>query len=265
MEKTNIYKFYRLGQLLNEFKTDEEPTNIELYNRITNFLDFVSELNLQVTNSAIKLGDIKKYHKILDNDSKGNAKNKVASDTVKKVNSEIKKLLTTFEAEILNKNSFILKDKKSKMEHLIDDQTKLFKKPDVLLIAPFDVQYNVIESAKCLAFDRYSASAFHMLLATEEYVRFFNDKFLEPSIEDEETITFYNLINETEEILSDLKYNSELISFLHIIRKFYRNQSQHSNRKFTESEAEELFMICIKIINEMHTIIEKKIPDNGYR
>lgn len=265
MEKTSIYKFYRLGQLLNQFTTDEEPTNVELYNRITNFLDFVSELNLQVTNSAISLGDIKKYHKKLDEESKGKAKSKASKETVKKVHSEIKKLLTTFEAEILNKNSFILKDKKFKLEHLIDDQTKLFKNTDVLLISPFDVQYNVIESANCLAFDRYSASAFHMLLATEEYVRFFNDKFLEPTNDDDEPITFFNLINETEEILADLKYNSELVSFLHIIRKYYRNQSQHSNRKFTETEASDLFTICIKVMNELYTIIEKTLPNNGYK
>jgi hypothetical protein len=74
MEKTSIYKFYRLGQLLNEFKSDEQPTNIELYNRIANFFDFVEELNLQVTSSAISLGDIKKHQKRLDKDSQENPK-----------------------------------------------------------------------------------------------------------------------------------------------------------------------------------------------
>ena len=104
-----------------------------------------------------------------------------------------------------------------------------------------------------------------MLLATEEYVRFFNDKSLEPTNDDEEPITFFNLINETEEILAELKYNSELVSFLHIIRKYYRNQSQHSNRKFTETEASDLFTICIKVMNELYTIIKKTLPNNGYK
>lgn len=258
MEKTSIYKFYRLGQLLNEFAMDEQPTNIELYNRITNFLDFVSELNLQVTHSAITLGDLKKYHKKLDSEIKVKARDKVTEDVTKRVNGEIRKLLTTFEAEILNKNSFVVKEKKYKLEYLIDNQTKLFSDANVILEAPFDVQFNVIESANCLAFERYTASAFHILLATEGYVKFFNDKFHKSESEDENNLTFYNLIKEAEDILTDLKYESELVSFLHIIRKYYRNQSQHSNRKFTENEASDLFAICVKVMNELYIIIDKK-------
>jgi len=112
MEKTSIYKFYKLGKLLNEFKLDDNPSNVDLYNRMTNFFDFVNELNLQVTLSAIKLGDIKKHYKKLDIETKKNPKENTTVDLVKKVNSSINKLLTTFEAEILNKNSFILSDKK---------------------------------------------------------------------------------------------------------------------------------------------------------
>lgn len=260
MEKTSIYKFYRLGQLLNEFAKDEQPTNIELYNRITNFLDFVTELNLQVTNSAITLGDLKKYHKKLDSEIKLKAKEKVTEEITKKVNGEIRKLLTTFEAEILNKNAFVVKEKKINLEFLIDDQIKLFNDENVLLEAPFDVQFNLIESANCLAFERHTASAFHILLATEGYVKFFNDNFFESENEDDDNLTFYNLINKTEIILANLKYDNELVSFLHIIRKYYRNQSQHSNRKFTENEATDLFSLCLKVMNELYNIIDKNGP-----
>jgi hypothetical protein len=261
MEKTSIYKFYRLGQLLNELAKQEQPTYIELYNRITNFLDFVGELNLQVTNSAITLGDLKNCLKRLDIEIKKNAKEKVNEELSLKVSNEIKKLLITFEAEIFNKNAFVIKENKYKLEYLIDNQTKLFNNSNVLLDSPFDVQYNVVESANCLAFARYSASAFHILLATEGYVNHFNEFFLNKENEDEQNLTFYNLIKETEKILNDINYDSELISFLHIIRKYYRNQSQHSNRKFTENEAIDLFTICIKVMNELFSIIEDKFSE----
>ncbi|MDY3522014.1 hypothetical protein PG614_10305, partial [Riemerella anatipestifer] len=257
MEKTSIYKFYRLGQLLNEFATDEQPTNIELYNRITNFLDFVDELNLKVTKSAITLGDLNKYHKKLASEIKIKPRDMVNLDLANKVSNEIKKLLTTFEAEIIHKNSFVINEKKYKLEYLIDNQAKLFNDTGVLLEAPFEVQFHVIESANCIAFDRYTASAFHILLATEGYVKFFNDNFYESDSDDEDTYTFYDLIKETQEILKEFKYDSELISFLHIIRKYYRNQSQHSNRKFTETEATDLFTICIKVMNELFAIVHK--------
>jgi len=142
---------------------------------------------------------------------------------------------------------------------LLDNQTLLFDNENVLLIAPFDVQFNILESTHCYAFGRNTASAFHMLLATEEYVRFFNDLFLEPEDEDENS-TFFDLINETEGLLDSFKHKSELISFLHIIRKYYRNESQHANRKLTESEASELMNMCIKVMNEMYKIIIKKNP-----
>lgn len=260
MEKTSIYKFYRLGKLISEFDSETEPSNFELYNKITNFFDFVNELNLQVTNTAITLGDIKKIYKSLDIESKKYPSNKVSFELVKKINFEIKKVLITFEAEILNKNSFILKDKKFKIEYLIDDQTQLFKSKDVLLNAHFDIQFNVIESAKCLAFDRNTASAFHILLATEEYVKFFNDNFFDEVESDMNSeISFYDSIKDTEQILADLKHDSELISLLHIIRKYYRNQSQHSNRKYSEIEATDLFNLCIKVMNELYKILEKNI------
>lgn len=262
MEKTSIYKFYRLGQLLNEFKSDNNPINIELYNRITNFFDFVEELNLQITNSAIILGNINKFYKELNKAVDTKPKEIVKNDLLKKINSAIKSLLTTFEAEIFNKNSFILSDKKFPLKFLIEDQTKLFSSEKVILNAPFDVQFNIVESAQCLAFDRFTASAFHLLLATEEYVRYFNRLFYEEDNDDDENLTFFNLIKQTEGILKEINHDSELTSFLHIIRKYYRNQSQHSNRKFTETEVTELFNICLKVMNEMYKIIEKTLPNN---
>lgn len=265
MEKSSIYKFYKLGHLLSEFKAGASPKNFELHNRITNFLDSVDELNLKITVSAIKLGGLKNLQKELEGKHKDNPKDVAQEDLVRKVNREIDKLLLTFEAEILYKNTFISSDKKFSVEQLIDDPTKLFAKEKVLLDSTFEVKYNIMEGAKCLAFDRNTAAAFHMLLATEQYVQFFNNHFFEDEENfEEEIFTFFEKIKETEVILRDLKHSSELVGLLHILRKYYRNQSQHADRKFTESEATDLFTICIKVINELHLLLEKNelIKDN---
>lgn len=261
MEQTSIYKFYILAQLLNKFKSDEVPTHIELFNRLTNFFDFVDELNLKVTKSAITLSSLKKYYKILDEESKIHSKSLVDNTTLKKINLQIEKIITTFEAEIFNKNTYVVSEKKIPLTHLLEDITLLFENSDVILKAPFDVQFHVVESSYCLAFNRFTASAFHILLATEEYVRFFVKMFSVDSNSEEQVSTFYGLINTIEEILDELNYQNELVGFLHILRMHYRNQSLHYNRKFTETEATELFNICIKVMNEMYKIICLESPD----
>jgi hypothetical protein len=122
------------------------------------------------------------------------------------------------------------------------------------LDAPFDVKYHINEASQCLAFDRYTGCCLHMLLAVEEYIRFLNQKF---NTTIDENSTFFTLIKNLEEVLAWKNSSKELIALLHIIRKNYRNETQHSNKKFVESEAVDLFNLCIKVINQMHKLLKE--------
>ena len=149
--------------------------------------------------------------------------------------------------------------KKYSNEILINSIYTLFERQDDFQsVVPELIKFHIEECGLCIAFDRSTAAAFHILRATEEFIKFAKYEYNDLEYNSEDKTSFYDLIKDIEKIFLDnqLKKRDELINTLHMIRKNFRNESQHSDRIFTVNESLDLLNLCVSAINIMFSYLE---------
>lgn len=108
------------------------------------------------------------------------------------------------------------------------------------------------EAGKCLAFERYTASAFHILRATEEELRRY---YLHKVKRNRVQLLWNNIIN-------DLKNRKGvpqgLLAVLDSIREDFRNPTAHPEKYYDSDEAQNLFTHCIDVVNRLYRELNKK-------
>lgn len=109
-------------------------------------------------------------------------------------------------------------------------------------------QYDLKEAGKCLALNRNTASAFHTLRATEECLK----QFCFCSIKQKrlKKPMWASMI----EALRKKETNQPspvILDTFDMIRRHYRNPTQHPEKIYDE-EAQDLFNLCITVINQVH-------------
>lgn len=258
MERVSIYKFYEFGRLISktEFLSDE-TSNLDYYNHITYIVDVINELDLPFSKKTVisKLKDTHNFFFKISGKRPNEKVNKLRFQKSKKAIKEVEQIL---KLELPEKFSYVPSDLKLNIDKLTNRMDKLFDE-GVLVREnlPFPIVFNVFQFGQCYAFGVFTAASIHILKATEEYNRFFNQKLLEnkSQIENDEKKSWNEIINETKELIPNNTKNKELIQFLHTIKNNYRNEIMHLNRMFLENEAYELFNMCTKVINQMNRII----------
>lgn len=255
MEQVSIYKFYKFGELMKELMNiNPEIKSLELYNKLANYYDHLDELKLETTKSASRLARVDLAYKSLKKitESKENCDSIVNKTLFEEILKGLNSIKITLEAEIFNKYAYVLTQKRYSNELLINDIFSLFEKTeDFQSVVPDIIKFHIVECGLCIAFDRSTAAAFHIFRATEEFIRFAKCEFLELEYETETKTNFFDLIKGIEQVFidNDLKKREELINILHMIRKNYRNESQHSDRIFTLNESLDLLNLCVSAIN----------------
>jgi len=257
MEQVSIFKFYKFGELVNELlDIYEDSTNLDIYNKLANFYDFVEELKLDTTKSALNLAKLDIYYRTLKKVTQSKAKcdEVIDDDLFNNINDAVNSIKITLDAEIFNKNAYVLTPKRYSNTLLTKDIFQLFSNPkEFQLYIPEAIKFHFVECGYCMAFDRGTAASFHVLRGTEEFIRFFKSCNDDKDLEHVNGVNFFELINAVDEIFKSngFKKKDELINTLHMIRKNYRNEAQHSDRIFTVNESFDLLNLCVSAINIM--------------
>ena len=138
------------------------------------------------------------------------------------------------------------------MEILSERIDKLFSK-NTFHNLPTIAQYDFKEAGMCLAFDRFTASAFHLLRGTEDILKFFYETLLNKKSKITDTWGTYSTEITKAVKSSNLKPepSSELMMNIDNLRIFYRNKTQHPDKIYNQDEAQDLFGVSIKTINEI--------------
>jgi hypothetical protein len=255
MEKSKIFDYYAFGHdyrlLLEDRKMD---TNERLADRYSQYLDFVVKLNLHITKSAIQL---KKLDDEIEKLVKLGAAVKTKDLTVEEAlhNSLQEKILmidTTLDAELNTKTGYILDEKRFSNEILIDNISRLFNNGYFLLM-PSIAQYDFRESGICLAFDRFTACAFHALRATEDILKWYYSLVLSATPTDTDTWGTYEtaIKNGITNRSINPAPSEHLIINIGSIRKYYRNKTQHPQLMYSLDDAQDLLSLCTKTTSEL--------------
>lgn len=254
MTKVSLYAYYSFGfnyyLLLNSNGT---TTNEKFLKDLNKYSSFINRLDLKVTLSLLSMQGWDTEYENLKKANKGAKRKQIVAPSMhKQMIDLIKKADSTLDAELNIKTAYLLNEKRLSNEKLMDNISSIFSQwtfIDLPEIAKFDFA----ESGKCIAFDRYTASAFHSLRGTEDVLKMYYSLLTgkKPS----ETQTWGHFINEIE---ADIKSGKlippppkDLIQNLDSLRIYYRNKTQHPQLIYNSDEAQDLLFDCIKCVNQI--------------
>ncbi len=118
-------------------------------------------------------------------------------------------------------------------------------------------QYDFMEAGKCIAFDLPTAAAFHLMRGTEMVLR----QFYKAMTGKDAGRKFWG------DLVKDLQATQTsslepLYDHLDDIRKNFRNPTQHPDKIYNIDEAQDLFGVCIDVVDQMIPIIMKQQDKN---
>ena len=120
-------------------------------------------------------------------------------------------------------------------------------------------QYDFQEAGKCILFERPTAAAFHLMRGTEMVLRQF---YRAKTGKDSGDTPWGPIIAELKK--TEDRQLKPLYDHLNNIRENFRNPTQHPDKIYSIDEAQDLFGVCIDVVDQMIPIIlqlQEKSPE----
>lgn len=262
MKKVSVYKYYSFGfNYYLSLRDSENRTNSSYFEWLEKYRDEIFDLDMHVTKSAMNLKDFDELFSELENLAKDeNTKDeKIAKSLHSKINKCLNEIDHVLDAEINLKHAYELEEKRTSNEILLGNVDKLLPKSYFGLLSSI-AQFDLNESGYCLAFNRFTASAFHSLRAMEEILKMYYEKVLSITASDKDTWGTYSTALKTAVTKKTLvpPPDEELISNIDSLRKFYRNKTQHPQLIYSSDEAQDLLAYCTKTISQIIKDLRKR-------
>ncbi len=247
MKPIALIKFIEFGGQLIFLRTSPENApahpNGGINDNIDRFIQFVKESEFEVTKNALyKLEKIKKR---LDDTPKDYILNKV--DRVELFNI-MEQLLFVIRAEGGLHYTFSISEKRIDINKLLFKVGSLFAK-DVYDSLPFPIKGDFKEGGKCIAFELPTSAAFNILRGIEGLLRTLLKKIVPET--DVSNLPWGPVIKSLRD-LNDSNL-SVLLDNCDRIRDNYRNPTIHPEKVYNIEEAQDLFMMCIGVVNDIIT------------
>jgi hypothetical protein len=226
------------------YRIGDEKSEEVLYNLVA-FFSYLDKLNLQVTKRAADgLKDIlKEFQKAIQNE-------RLTEEQASRLKTLIRDIRMTLAAELQGFTAYITTPKRTDIKRLTEDVASLFSPATFNKLPPI-AQYDFAEAGKCIAFERSTAAAFHILRATEAVLRGF----------------YCSLVHQKRcepmwgPMIADLrkrrkgKSHSVLLDNLDNIRRSFRNPTQHPEATYDINEVQDLWGLCVDPVNRMAKIL----------
>jgi len=208
---------------------------------ITEHKNFLIDNNLQVTIRAVGKELDFFQNELLKKDQNAVLESS-ESDRLREIIDDSDK---TLDSELGLREAYILTEKRFDLKKLLNNVGSLFPK-DIFKQLPDTAKLDCIEAGKCLAFELPTASAFHLMRATEATFRIYYEKIVKKK----------RLKNPlwgpmTDELRKKQKSTKILLDSLDHIRVHFRNPTSHPEKIYLLDEAQDLFSLCIDILNRL--------------
>lgn len=244
-----ISDYIYLGANIRYLHDIQENSSVHGESQIVDSIDFLfrylEDFDLQVTRRAAVELEI-----FRDELAETDPKHKLTSDEASKLKNIIDALRKTLFAEASGNVAFIVTDKRIDVNKLLSSVDALMA-PDVFELLPIIAQYDFSEAGKCIAFERATAAAFHLLRGTEAVLRYFYCSFVRRD-------RVRNLLwgPMIEHLRKRRKKPPEvLLNNLDNVRRSFRNPTQHPEKIYDIEEVQDLFGLCIDVVNRMIKLI----------
>jgi hypothetical protein len=244
--KTSRYIYFGTGlRFLQDASAGSRAVGDSRYTgNLSRLFDLFDELGLVVSSRAAKM---LKGPELLAELEERDPSHKLTAAEARRVKDFARELRTTIMAEAKGLDAFIVSEKRMDVEKLLGDVGALF--PDGAFDAlPEIAQLDFEEAGKCIAFERPTAAAFHLMRGTEAVLR---DFYL--SIVKRKRVKPLNwgpMVKQLRDRRSPPP--DALLDNLDGIRRNFRNPTQHPDAVYEIDEAQDLLGICIDVVSRMH-------------
>ena len=205
------------------------------------FFEYIDELGLQVTRRAAD-----ELHTFFRNLEKRGPEYQLSAEDAAKLGNFIERLRDTLEAEISGLTAFIVTPKRLEVARLLNDVTQLFP-PGTFDKLPEIARYDLAEGGKCIAFERPTSAAFHVLRATEGVLR----QFYRSLAKQKRVDLLWGKMTTDLARRRAAKPHLGLIQHLDHIRLSFRNPTQHPDKIYDIQEVQDLWSLCCEAIGRM--------------
>ncbi len=251
MKPLSIYGYIGLGynlKILEQLALEKTPVHGADY--VLNVIDFLiigfDEHNLKVTKSASQGLMI-----LQERLRKSKVDYQLSASDVVELSEAISQIDAVLRAESRISTAFILTDKRMDLNKLMYDVPALFSK-DTFNKLPDIAQYDFKEAGRCIALERPTAAAFHILRGTESVLRHFYINYVKPNCTED---LMWGHMTKTLSMQKNSPEVDELIKHLDHIRESFRNPTQHPEKIYTLDDAQDLFSLCEDVVNRMMLLI----------
>jgi hypothetical protein len=213
----------------------------KILDNLHRFFKYLEEFNLIVTSRAAR--ELKEFTKEME---KSEAKHVLSEDEATRLRTIMLDIRKTLFAELQGRVAFVVTDKRIDVHKLMDNMGSLMA-PDIFEALPEIAKYDFIQAGKCIAFEVPTAAAFHLLRGTEAVLRnFYRGIVKRKRLKD---LLWKPMVEALRARRSPP--SKALLDNLDNIRANYRNPTQHPEMRYNIEEVQDLFGLCIQIVNRM--------------
>ena len=169
-----------------------------------------------------------------------------------KLRSITRDLRETLFAEAEGRVAFIVTDKRIDIHKLLNNIGALLA-PGVFEKLPEISRYDFTEAGKCVAFERPTSGAFHLLRGTEAVLRQFYCGIVKRG---RAKLMWGPMVESLRKRRSAPP--KPLLDNLDNIRMSFRNPTQHPDKIYDIQEVQDLFALCVDVVNRMAALLPRK-------
>jgi hypothetical protein len=210
-----------------------------ILDNLRGFLSDLEELGLAVTSRAAR--DLRRFTKELEESSDDHLSDAQAT----RLTDMMDTIRPTLEAEARGFVEYIVSERRFRSDYLIKRPSALFAS-GVYDKLPKLAQLDFAEAGKCLAFERPTAAAFHMLRGTESTLR----NYYCEKVRRKRSVLMWGPMIESMRSMPR-RFPEVLLNHLDHIRTSFRNPTAHPEKIYDIDEAQDLLSICIDVCNRM--------------
>jgi hypothetical protein len=218
------------------------PESGEVLGNLARFFNYLDRYELQVTKRAAS--SLRDFHKALQSRPPAGRLTRVEA---KKLETIITALRHTLEAELRGFRAFVVTPKRMETRRLLADVPSLLA-PGSFQKMPDVAQHDFTEAGKCLAFERSTAVAFHLLRSTESVLRAFYSHLVRRGRCE---LMWGPMVQDLQRRRRVAGPHGDLLKHLDHIRRSFRNPTQHPEKIYDIQEVQDLWGLCVDAVNRM--------------
>lgn len=222
---------------------DDDQDGWGIKTNLQQLFQYIEDLNLPVSRRHLAIWQLRQDLHRLEQLPAGSKLSLVDSIAIQ---AHISPLRGTLDAELEGVSAYTLTPKRYDVGLLTENVSELFA-PGAYDSLPGIAQYDLREAGQCLAFERFTASAFHLMRGTEAILRAFYGALVKRG----RSQTMWGPIIADLRKRKAAKAYSVLLDNLDNIRRSFRNPTQHPEATYDINSVQDLWGLCIDAINRM--------------